>query len=145
MFLGQIYNQRKHELITIRSNAMIQDAARLLVTHGIGALLVMDDNGDLAGIFSERDLTRCIHRHGAEGPGKGVSEFMTPNPICCTFDDDINAVMTLMKDRHIRHLPVMQDGRAAAMVSIRDVIGRLLEVASGERDLMREYINSGMS
>jgi CBS domain-containing protein len=142
MFIKTMYKDRERKLFTVQADASIQDAARLLVTHKIGALLVMAADGEMAGIFSERDLARCIHRHGSEGPTRLVSQFMTPNPLCCSIDDSLDAVMKLMDDNHIRHLPVLEGGVVTAMVSIRDIIGQLMSATADERDALRDYIAS---
>lgn len=140
MFLADLCKNRRHELVTVRATQPVRDAVKLLVTNGIGAIPVTDESGGLVGIFSERDLARCIHDHGAEAPGREVAAYMTRDPVTCGMDSDLNTVMTLMNQHHVRHLPVMQAGKPVAMVSIRDVVERLVAVLADERDGLREYI-----
>lgn len=106
----------------------------------IGAVLVMDGDGTLAGILSERDITRAMARHRGGAAELPVQRFMTVEVCTCGPDENLDDVMSRMNERHVRHLPVVVDGRPVGMISVRDVIEALLLATAEERDQIREYV-----
>lgn len=142
MFCKALLEDGKARVYTVAPEATLGEAAGMLTSHRIGALMVVGAAGNLIGIFSERDLTRAVAKHGGDAPGLWVAQFMTTVIATCTPDDDLQHVMHLMDQRHIRHVPVVEDDRPIGMVSIRDVIGRLLEETASERDMIRDYVSS---
>ncbi len=140
MYCKTILGQRGGRIFTIAPGATLAEAARLMSEHRIGALLVLQGDGHLIGILSERDLTRALSRHREAAATLRVSDFMTADVATCSLDDHLDDVMELMNRRHVRHLPVVEDGRPVGMVSIRDVVERLLEETATERDMIREYV-----
>jgi CBS domain-containing protein len=118
----------------------VLDAIGRLVELRIGALLVRDARGAVAGIISERDVLReCRHR-SAELEGTRVGEVMTRSLVVCGCDDDIDHAMGVMTARRIRHLPVMDGDRIAGMVSIGDLVKATLEETDYENRFLKEYI-----
>lgn len=114
---------------TITADASVQAAIQVMSSRRISALPVMD--GDrLVGIVSERDYVRKVASQRIPAWSVQVGEIMTPDVITVTPDDCISHCMKLMSANRIRHLPVIADGRLAAMVSIADVV-RALDEASG--------------
>jgi CBS domain-containing protein len=118
----------------------VLDAIGRLVELRIGALLVRDARGAVAGIISERDVLReCRHR-SAELGDRRVGEVMTRNLVVCGRDDEIDHAMGVMTARRIRHLPVMDGDRIAGMVSIGDLVKATLEQTDYENRFLKEYI-----
>jgi CBS domain-containing protein len=110
------------EPITIRPTTTVHDAIQTMLSHNIGALIVIDKDGKLLGIFSERDLlckVAGLHEHYAELP---VSQFMTVNPETVTADDTLAFAIHKMSIGGYRHLPVAADGRPTGVVSVRDML-----------------------
>jgi len=127
---------------TIEPERTILDAVALLVEHGIGALLVRDAAGTVAGIISERDVLRVSRdRSGALGTLR-VADVMTRDLIVCVPDDDVDYAMGIVTKNRVRHLPVMDDGRVAGMISIGDLVKARLDAAEYENRYLREYIEA---
>ena len=127
---------------TIEPNRTILDAVVLLVEHGIGALLVRDAGGAVAGIISERDVLRvCRERSSALGTIR-ISDVMTKDLVICVPDDDIDYAMGIVTKNRVRHLPVMDDGRVAGMISIGDLVKARLDAVEYENRYLREYIEA---
>ena len=127
---------------TIGPERTILDAVALLVEHGIGALLVRDTAGSIAGIISERDVLRvCRERSGALGAIR-VADVMTRDLIVCVPDDDVDYAMGIVTKNRVRHLPVMDGGRVAGMISIGDLVKARLDAAEYENRYLREYIEA---
>lgn len=116
-------------IISIQPDDTLGRATEILRDHSIGALVVTDADGALCGILSERDIVRKL----ADTPGqtlpKLVEEIMVRDVITCGPDDDLVSVLKKMQAGRFRHMPVVQDGKLTAMVTIGDVVGyRLSEV-----------------
>ncbi|MGB0697524.1 MAG: CBS domain-containing protein [Rhodospirillaceae bacterium] len=128
--VGSILDQKNNpNTITIKPSDTLGHAVEILRDHGIGALVVTNDHGDLCGILSERDIVRKL----ADTPGRTlpqlVSDIMVKNVITCGREDDLVSVLVKMRDGRFRHMPVVVDGKPVGMVSIGDVIHfRLTEV-----------------
>ena len=101
------------------------DALHLLAEYDVGALVVMQD-GKLQGIFSERDYTRKIALQGRDSRHTTVREVMTPSVLVVRPDSDVRECMSLMSQRKIRHLPVVDGDRVTGMISIRDLMDDII-------------------
>ena len=107
----------------------------------ISALLIMEQ-GELYGIFTERDYARKIILQGRSSKDTKVSEVMTANIITVSLNDNIDYCMKVMTDSHIRHLPVIQNGKVLGMVSIGDVVKNIIENQKTTIELLESYISS---
>src|SRR3972149_6930447 len=121
---------------TILPDRTIKEAASLLLQYNIGALVVIDDTGRPVGILSERDIVHAAARIDAILALK-VSAVMTKNIITGTPHDDSLSVERTMTDKHIRHIPVMDQGQLVGIVSIGDVVKAQLEQYAGEVDTLQ--------
>lgn len=120
--LLQILNDKKHqELISIAPNRPVFDALVILAEYKIGALAVMD--GDkLVGIFSERDYAREVILQGRSSKTTQIKEVMTAKLITGAPSDLVDKTMSIMSDKRIRHLPVMQGDKVLGMLSLGDLV-----------------------
>lgn len=142
MKIGQLLQDKNHDLFKIKPDDCIADAATALTFNKIGALLVEDEFGNIVGILSERDIVSGMGPHGADLHDVAVSELMTAELIRCSPDDDVNDAMAMMTDRRIRHLPVFEGDNLAGFISIGDLVKfRMMEVQA-EAEAMRQYIAS---
>ena len=127
---------------TVTTHAPIADAVKLLNTHRIGAVVVLDDNGAVAGILSERDVVR----HLPEDPGglmkRAVSEIMTTKVVTSPRAASVSDLMETMTRFRIRHIPIVEDDKLVGIVSIGDVVKRKIEETEQEALALREYIAS---
>ncbi len=129
-------------VITIHPEQTLKEAVALLAGHRIGALVVVDGSGNLAGIISERDIVRKAAEKDIHLT-LPVSEVMIPDVITGTPQDDPKAVLQSMTDRRFRHLPILEQGKLAGIVSIGDVVKALLEEYEGEIDTLQTQISQG--
>ena len=116
-----------NDLIIIQPEATVSEAANVLNAHKVGALPVCNPDGELVGIISERDIVRGLSEIGFDLPELSVSDLMTDNVITCGPNDDVNEIMGVMDDNHIRHIPVLKDNRLNSIISSRDIISAVLE------------------
>jgi len=128
--------RKNRALITVGPNDTIETAVHALSANNIGALVVCDAAGGLVGIISERDVTRGLAEKGCDVRDARVSELMSRNVITCVPGDDVNEIMSTMSTQRIRHIPVLVDGRPAAMISSRDMMEVALEEAKAQRDTL---------
>ena len=140
MLVRHIVSVSGAEVATARPDATIADAAKLLKERNIGALVITTEDGQLAGILSERDLVRGLPDHGADLLALKVKDRMTADVTTCSPDDRVDGIMKLMTDGRFRHLPVVENGKLVGIVSIGDVVKSRLEELESETTTLREYI-----
>jgi len=128
---------------TIRPNATIAAAIDMLNREGVGALVVSQDGGEVAGVLSERDIVRALGRHGEDLLSRAVEEIMTRDVITCEPGDTVGELMSEMTNRRIRHLPVVVEGKLRGIVSIGDVIKNRLDEVEFEASSLRSFIAGG--
>ncbi len=120
--LQQILNDKKHkEVISIAPNRPVFDALVILAEYKIGALAVIEE-GKLVGIFSERDYAREVILKGRSSKTTQVSEVMTDKVIFGKADDLVESAMSMMSEKRIRHLPVLNGEELAGMLSLGDLV-----------------------
>ncbi|ALV07899.1 CBS domain-containing protein [Roseateles depolymerans] len=123
--VSELLKNRGPSVWRISPEATVFDALHLLAEHDVGALLVME-NDRLLGIFSERDYTRKIALQGRDSRHTLVSEVMTPNVLVVKPTTEMRDCMSLMSQRKIRHLPVMEGDQVIGMLSIRDLMNDII-------------------
>jgi CBS domain-containing protein len=132
-------------IYSIRPDQTVADALKMVNEKRVGALMVVDQNQNIEGIVSERDLLRKFA--AAEGNVKEmlVKDVMTPKEklIVAQKNDDIQYVMRMITNNRIRHIPIIDGGKLVGLVSIGDVIQILLESAEFERKMLMDYISQG--
>jgi len=139
MSIERIIQDRVQGIVSCETGATVEEAARLLAQHRIGALPVFE-SGRIAGIFSERDLLYCIARDGASALARRVGEVMTAPAITIEPATDVLDALALMTRRRIRHLPVVEHGEVHGFVSIGDLVKHRIDLIEAEAEQMREYI-----
>ena len=145
MNVEYILARKGREVKTVRPNVSLGDALQRLRAERIGALVVSETGADLVGILADRDILDAIADHGTDVLGESVGSAMTAKVFTCSRDDRVSAIMALMTDRRIRHVPVVEgDGRLCGMISIGDVVKQRLDEIEGEAAALREYVTSAM-
>jgi CBS domain-containing protein len=139
MTISSLLAGRDQAIITCHPDQTVSDAAQLLAEKRIGALPVID-GGEVVGIFSERDLLYCIAKVGAEALGKPIREVMTSPAITISPKEKALDTLALMTRRRIRHLPVVDNGKLVAFVSIGDIVKYRIEKVEAEASQLRDYI-----
>jgi CBS domain-containing protein len=138
--MSQIYDLLKEEPHCVAANETVLEAARLMVAHNIGAVPVLRD-GELVGIFSERDIMKRVVAEGRDPAHTRVSEVMTTNPTVVDVKESVEHCMVLMKEHGFRHLPICDGKKLKGFVSLRDILLRDLTEKDEEVRMMRAYIH----
>ena len=128
------------EVWSCHADDNVADAVDMLARHRIGALPVRDDNSAVAGIFSERDMMRCLHKHGEAALHMKVREMMTAPVVTITPQTTVMEALALMTKRRFRHLPVVDGSQMIAFVSIGDLVKYRIDRIEAEAEAMRDYI-----
>ena len=140
MNVKSIIHTKGNKVHTVQKTQKINDAIEVLNTHNIGVVVVVDEDNKISGILSERDIIRKMEDHTASIYVASVSSCMTADPVTCSFDASIDEVMDIMTRRKIRHLPVVDDGQLAGLISIGDVVKRKIEQTEKDAASLRDYI-----
>jgi len=140
MAVAQILKQKGNAVVTVKPTVMVQAIVDLLAQHRIGAVLVVDAKGGIAGIVSERDIVRSMKGNASAVAGKTAADIMTAKVLTCTPADTEANLMALMTERRIRHLPVISDGKLSGMISIGDVVKFRIESMEREAEELKSYI-----
>ncbi|MBG6090084.1 CBS domain-containing protein [Actinomadura viridis] len=127
-------------MATVRPDATVRDLLAVLAEHNIGAVVVSSDGASIAGIATERDVVRRLHEHGADLLGRPVTEIMTTRVRTCEPSAEVDDLRRTMTEHRIRHLPVVEDGRLAGIVSIGDVVKIAIDELESEREHLVGYI-----
>ena len=141
MLVQQILQSKpNHTVATIPSNATVSDAAGILSSKRIGALVVSDDGVTVVGMFSERDIVRELGKRGIGCMSDCVADLMTRNVSTCVQGDTADAVLMKMTEGRFRHLPVLDDGKLVGLISIGDVVNARLSEMSIEKEALEGMI-----
>jgi len=122
MIVKQILDRRARDVVTVGLKTPITDAARVMTENEIGALVIKDMDGAVAGILSERDILAAVGDVEMELDGVTADALMTRKVVTCGPEDSIIQIILKFDALGIRHLVVMDDGKLVGMVSIRDVM-----------------------
>ncbi len=140
MIVARILAAKGRDVVTTEPQRTLAEAAALLTARKIGAAVVTDPQGYILGILSERDILRAVGKGGAGALRDTVSRHMTEEVLTTHENETIDRTMEKMTNRRCRHLPVVEDGKLAGIVSIGDVVKYRLEELEHEHRAMREYI-----
>ena len=142
MQVDNILQSKGTTVHTVAVGAPLSDAVRLLNTHRIGAVVVVDTRGQVAGILSERDIVRRLEGDPQALLAGPVRAAMTAKVITVTRQHSVSDLMELMTRHRIRHIPVVEGSTLAGIVSIGDVVKRKIEETEQEALALKEYIAS---
>lgn len=143
MTVRSILGEKGSAVTTVSPNDSIADVVKTLNAHKIGAVVVSDGDGGVAGILSERDIVKWIAQNGAGVLDQAVSGLMTSEVVSCRLDDTVGDVMSQMTVGKFRHVPVVENGKLVGIVSIGDVVKHRLAEVQLEAQAMRDYIATG--
>ena len=130
------------DVLTIEPTAKLNDAADMLAKRKIGALVVTGADRRIVGIVSERDIVQELAVHGAASLDLPLTDVMTRKVMTCSANDTISSVMERMTQGKFRHLPVVEQGRLAGIISIGDVVKHRLQEMEREHSALRDYIQT---
>ena len=136
-----LQNKTNTETSTIPPQATVLDAITLMSSKGIGAIIVVDAD-QVVGILSERDYTRKVALMHRKSDQTSVAEIMTPNVISVTRSHTVDDCLSLMTERHIRHLPIIENNQLLGVVSIGDLVKATIEDQKILIQQLQQYISS---
>ena len=137
--ISQFLDQSNRPIHSVGPNATIREALEIMAQHNIGALLVIDGQ-TLVGIFSERDYARKVVLKGLSSNDAKVSEVMTSKVITINTKQSIDQCMQIMTDKHIRHLPIVNDSQVLGLISIGDVVREMIAYQKSMIEQLQSYI-----
>ncbi|HET8828669.1 MAG TPA: CBS domain-containing protein [Pelobium sp.] len=137
----QILSSKENKIISIAPTSMVYEALEIMNSKNISAILITE-NDSLKGIFTERDYARKVVLKGKSSKEVRIDTVMTPSPIVINPEQTLEHCMEVMTEKHIRHLPVMNEGKLIAMVSIGDVVKFIIEDQKATIKNLETYINS---
>lgn len=141
MLIAQVIGDKGAVVHSLAASATLEDAARELNEKRVGALVVIDAEGAIIGVFSERDLVREVARRGARALESDVASAMSREVITAHPDETIDDCLGRMTDRRVRHLPVViENVRLVGIVSIGDLVKHRIAMAEAQNAAMQAYI-----
>jgi CBS domain-containing protein len=140
--IGSVLKKKGHEICSAASEATVYDAVALMAAKNVAAVLVIS-NGSLVGIISARDYGRKVILEGKSSKDVRVQEIMTTSLVTITPETTVLDAMALMTRHHIRHLPVLNDGKLDGVVSMGDLMGEVISGQAFTIDQLHTYISGG--
>jgi CBS domain-containing protein len=137
-----ILNQKSGDVFSISPDATVFEAVEIMDAKNVGALLVMEQER-LAGIISERDYTRKVVLRGKRSQETKVAEIMSTNVTVTHPREPVEKCLRLMTDKHIRHLPVLDDDKVVGVISIGDLVKHVISCQSAAIAHLEHYIHGG--
>jgi CBS domain-containing protein len=138
--IGDVLKTKGPDIWAIAPDATVYDALTLMADKDVGAVLVIDAQGRLVGILSERDYARKVILKGHTSRETPVASIMTEKVICVSADRTVEECMALMSDHRIRHLPVMEKDRLIGVVSISDIVKAIISDQGFMIEQLQGYI-----
>lgn len=143
MLIDTILKDKGNTVETISDSITLLEAAKVLDQKRIGAIVAVDESGELCGVLSERDIVRRFARNGGKTVDMPVSQAMTRGVITADPAEDVDTCLGRMTDRRIRHLPVVENGKLIGIISIGDLVKYKIDSVLAEAEAMEAYIRSG--
>jgi len=131
-----------HVVYTVNPESSVYEALETLESKNLGSLVVLEECGKLDGIFTERDYARKVILKGRSSKETRVMDIMTESPVFVTPDNKIDYCMQLMTDKHIRHLPVLDDNELVGLISIGDLVKHIIDKKDSIIQHLEQYICS---
>ena len=143
MNVAAILKLKGRAVATARADVTLLDIARRLAAKKIGAIVITDEADNVIGIASERDIIRAIGHGGGGALTTVVADVMTRNVITCRESTTLDELMATMTAGRFRHIPVLEDGQLAGIVSIGDVVKHHVAEVEMEASAMHSYLTAG--
>ncbi|MFI5220825.1 MAG: CBS domain-containing protein [Bacteroidia bacterium] len=137
-----ILQKKGNAVFSVKPDQTVYDALKILAEKQIGAVLVMEGE-ELCGIFSERDYARKVILKGLFSKDALVQDVMTKDVISVTSNANVLDCMTLMSEKHIRHLPVIENNKILGMITIGDTVNTVIHSQRETIESLENYIKGG--
>ncbi len=141
MTLQKILSGKGRDVYSISPNKSLQDVVNMLVDYNCGSLIVCEDDR-MVGIITERDILRACAELDEPLASIPVAVRMTRNVVTCSPDCDVETIMGMMTDHRVRHMPLLDNGRLAGMISIGDIVKAQHDELCLENHYLKNYLQS---
>jgi CBS domain-containing protein len=141
MRVNDILKVKGNDIWSIRSDATVYDALQMMAEKGVGALIVIDD-GNIAGVISERDYARKVVLQGRSAKNTPIKDIMSANVVFAQLGQEVESCLALMTNKRIRHLPVMDGSDLVGVVSIGDLVNAIINEQQFMIEQLERYITS---
>ncbi len=138
--IKQVLDKKGYEIHSVAPEATVYEALQKMAQEGIGALVILDGR-ELAGIVSERDYARKVILKGRDSRDTPVKDIMTENVICVASELGVDASMSIMTEKCVRHLVIRDDGRINGLISIGDVVKAIIDDQQFTIEQLEHYIS----
>jgi len=136
-----LLDAKGRNVISISADASVFDAIKMMADESIGSLVVLDENEGLVGIVTERDYARKVIVKGRSSGDTRVADIMTTDVLTTSCEHTVKSCMEIMTEKKLRHLPVVEDGRVVAMVSIGDLVQAIIADQQEEIEHLEQDIS----
>ncbi len=140
MKVSDILRNKGTDVLTISHKQTLRDALNLMTNNKVGSLVVIDSGSSPIGIVTERDVLRVVDKKSSSWHSEIVNDVMTENIIISLPDDDIEHVMSLMTKNRFRHMPIVEKGKLAGLISIGDIVKSQMKNIKAENRYLSDYI-----
>lgn len=140
MKVSRILQFKGNEVSTVKPETPITEVVSSLREYRIGAMVVVEPDGSICGIISERDIVRALAEHGSDLASLKTSDLMTEGVSVCETHTDLDDIMRLMTEGNFRHVPVVDNGKLTGIVSIGDVVKAKIRELEQEKSALQHYI-----
>lgn len=140
MTVAAVLKQKGAAIISVTPEATFVEIADIITSRRIGALVVLDEGKAIIGIVSERDIVKAIAQHRGEALAMTAAQLMTPKPVMATPETSVDEAMEIMDEGYFRHLPVLQDGKPAGIISIRDLVKYRIMQHKNDVESLTSYV-----
>ena len=141
MRVSEIVKNKGSRVVSVLPTDSVETVSQVLRDAGVGAVIVLDEGGRMAGILSERDIVQGVADRGADVLAEPASSLMIREVRTCTPESSVDQLMNQMIDGRIRHLPVVEQGELAGIVSVGDVVRVGLDEVLTVRDALQRYVH----
>jgi CBS domain-containing protein len=142
MTVKEILSRKGTDVVTADPNATLSEAVKLLAARRIGAVVITGADRRIVGILSERDIVRTLAEKGPQALDSPIAEVMTRKVITCSAAETVPEIMERMTEGKFRHVPVIEQGRLAGIISIGDVVKSRVQQMEQESAALQEYIRT---
>lgn len=140
MSVGMVLKDKDNNVVSVDPSATVIEIAQTISSRRIGAVLVLDADGGVEGIVSERDVVKALALYGARVTSMRADQLMTRNVITATSATTVDEAMETMDRGYFRHLPVVNNGQLEGIISIRDLVKFRIKLHEADVDSMKKYI-----
>ena len=140
MLVRDVLRAKGHGAIYVRCDATVKEALALFVPHKIGSLPVVNTQGQLVGIFTERDVLHKVYEDYENLPRRRVREVMTRDPVTCALGDSVQEVMGQMSRHRVGQIPVLDGDELVGIVTVGDLVTAMYEQVEAENQHLFEYV-----